>query len=108
MQTITTDKYIIYKGENTFSNYNSKLQEAFNTPVAQNIILDLTSIETTEEQVKSLEVFANIQNEQHKSFVIILPTFDSDVFPEKLNVVPTLIEAEDIIDMDEMTRDLGF
>ena len=31
-----------------------------------------------------------------------------DDFPEYFNIVPTLIEAEDIIEMEAMERELGF
>ena len=31
-----------------------------------------------------------------------------DDFPEDFNIVPTLIEAEDIIEMENMERELGF
>ena len=35
-------------------------------------------------------------------------SIEIDDFPEELNIVPTLIEAEDIIDMENMERELGF
>ena len=31
-----------------------------------------------------------------------------DDYPEDFNIVPTLIEAEDIIEMENMERELGF
>ena len=74
----------------------------------RNIILDFSKIDTTKAQIKSLQGFAETQAGNDKSFAIILPSFDADAFNEELNVVPTLVEAVDIIDMDEMTRDLGF
>jgi hypothetical protein len=42
------------------------------------------------------------------SFVIIANGVDMDELPDELIVVPTMIEALDIIEMDEITRDLGF
>ena len=43
-----------------------------------------------------------------KSFVIVVPDFDYNAIPEKLTVVPSLLEAHDIIEMEEIERDLGF
>ena len=42
------------------------------------------------------------------SFVVVGSGFNIDIFPEKLNVVPTIKEAEDVIEMEEIQRDLGF
>jgi hypothetical protein len=43
-----------------------------------------------------------------KSFVIITSDFDYNAVPAKLTVVPSLLEAHDIIEMEEIERDLGF
>ncbi|MFN2261567.1 MAG: ribonuclease Z [Psychroflexus sp.] len=43
-----------------------------------------------------------------KSFVIVNDTINIDAVPEELNVVPTFQEAEDIINLEEIERDLGF
>lgn len=41
------------------------------------------------------------------SFVIISTNADIDELPEQLNIVPTLIEAEDILEMEAIERELG-
>ena len=43
-----------------------------------------------------------------KSFVIVADGIDFNVVPTKLIVVPSLQEAHDIIEMEEIERDLGF
>jgi hypothetical protein len=43
-----------------------------------------------------------------KSFVIVTSDFDFNAVPNKLTVVPSLLEAHDIIEMEEIERDLGF
>ena len=40
--------------------------------------------------------------------MIVTNTVNPDDIPEELFVVPTLQEAEDIIEMEEIERDLGF
>jgi hypothetical protein len=55
--------------------------------------------------------FLDISN-QHRhakhSFVIVTNKANLDEMPDELVVVPTLKEAYDIIEMEEMERDLGF
>jgi hypothetical protein len=40
--------------------------------------------------------------------VIVSDVLDFDKVPTYLNVVPSVIEAHDMIEMDEIERDLGF
>tara|TARA_B110000003_G_scaffold235095_1_gene239091 strand:+ start:11674 stop:11994 length:321 start_codon:yes stop_codon:yes gene_type:complete len=42
------------------------------------------------------------------SFVVIKNDIDIDIFPENINISPTLQEAEDILEMDTIERDLRF
>jgi hypothetical protein len=43
-----------------------------------------------------------------KSFVIVAENIDYNALSKSLIVVPSVLEAHDIIDMDEIERDLGF
>ena len=43
-----------------------------------------------------------------KSFVIVADGIDFNAVPTKLIVVPSVLEAHDIIEMEEIERDLGF
>lgn len=108
MKTTLTDLYILLTAEHNFDTFKLELNEFFNNPKLKNVVLDLSKIKISEDNINSLSKYANIQLENNLSFVIVVPSFDSDAFDEELNVVPTLLEAKDIIDMDEMTRDLGF
>lgn len=51
---------------------------------------------------------SNLHRANKKSFVIVNDTINIDDVPEELNVVPTMQEAEDMIQMEEIERDLGF
>jgi len=42
------------------------------------------------------------------SFVIVFNGINIDNIPEDIVVVPTLTEAKDIIEMENIERDLGF
>jgi len=46
--------------------------------------------------------------EKGKSFVVISNGIDIDEIPDEINIAPTFTEALDILEMDEIERDLGF
>ena len=52
-----------------------------------------------------LEV-TKIQKTNNKSFVVVKNGIDIDKISELLNITPTLIEAEDILEMEAIERDL--
>lgn len=47
-----------------------------------------------------------IQKINNKSFVVVKNGIDIDKIPELLNITPTLVEAEDILEMEAIERDL--
>ncbi len=68
----------------------------------ENIIVDLTELEITLSEIISFKDICNTNT----SFVIINSNIAIEKIPEEINIVPTLQEAIDIIDMEEMMRDL--
>jgi hypothetical protein len=73
-----------------------------------NIIINLTSLKplTTQDVIE----FLNLSNQHRKakqSFVIVTDKIKLEDIPEELIIVPTLQEAYDIIEMEEIERDLG-
>jgi len=43
-----------------------------------------------------------------KSLVLVAESVDFNAAPQSIIVVPTLLEAQNLIEMDEIERDLGF
>ncbi|WP_339894139.1 ribonuclease Z [uncultured Algibacter sp.] len=86
-----------------------KLQALYPKFKNNNIIVALTSLDvlTQAEIVEFLEL-SNTHKVSKHSFVIVSDKIDLDVVPDKLVVVPTLQEAYDLIEMEDMERDLGF
>jgi hypothetical protein len=39
---------------------------------------------------------------------VVNSALDPDIIPDEIMVVPTLLEAQDVIEMEEIERDLGF
>lgn len=74
-----------------------------------NIIVNLTSLNKIplNEIVEFLQI-SNKHRTSKQSFVIVTNKIELDDIPDELVVVPTLQEASDIIEMEEIERDLGF
>ncbi|HSP11812.1 MAG TPA: hypothetical protein VLO29_04730 [Salegentibacter sp.] len=74
-----------------------------------NLILDISSYKNLElEDLLGFLELSNIHREDKKSFVIINNALPIEKIPDELCVVPTLQEAKDVIQMDEIQRELGF
>ncbi|WP_430468331.1 ribonuclease Z [Winogradskyella ouciana] len=73
------------------------------------LIVRLSSLEKI--LLKDIIEFLRLSNNhraEKKSFVIVTNQADLDQMPDELVVVPTLQEAYDIIEMEDIERDLGF
>lgn len=74
-----------------------------------NVVIDILKYgELTLEELLSFLKLSNEHRKGKKSFIIANDAINIDKVPPELAVVPTLIEAEDIIQMEEIERDLGF
>lgn len=75
----------------------------------QNVVLNLLKYDSL--NLSQLLLFLNISNLHRKtkhSFVIVNDAIDIDEVPFEMVVVPTVQEAGDIVEMEEIERDLGF
>jgi hypothetical protein len=73
-----------------------------------NLILDFSGLINID--LNKILLFSQISEahrKNEKSFVIVCDGIEFDQVPEELMVVPTFKEAEDIIEMEEIERDLG-
>jgi len=74
----------------------------------QNLILDISNFkEFSQANAKSFLNISKKHRKNGKSFVPLNKYVSYDNIPEELNVVPTIQEARDIIEMEEIERDLG-
>lgn len=95
------------KGEK--NNFVEKISENQNSFKDENIIVDLSSAEDLSlEDILSFLPISDEHRRGKKSFVIVAPNFDFNEVPDEIVVVPTILEAHDIIEMEEIERDLGF
>ncbi|SFZ91960.1 hypothetical protein SAMN05428642_102452 [Flaviramulus basaltis] len=86
-----------------------KLQTLYPKFKNNNIIVALTTLKklVLEDIIEFLEISNNHRATKH-SFVIVTDKIDLNIVPDEVVVVPTMQEAYDIIEMEEMERDLGF
>lgn len=74
----------------------------------ENIVLKTAINDLNRGNIDSLVSISKEKKANGTSFVIISKDISIDETPESLNVVPTLTEAEDIIEMENIERELGF
>ncbi|QFZ55582.1 ribonuclease Z [Oceanihabitans sp. IOP_32] len=86
-----------------------KIQALYPKFKHDNIIVSLTALApiSTEEIAEFIEI-SNLHKASKHSFVLVSNKVDLDTLPDQLDVVPTLQEAYDIIEMEDIERDLGF
>lgn len=99
----------ILSDEKTFSQfYNSFLIENKKFQ-KENLIIVISDNFTP--SLKEFSLFLKISEQKKEnatSFVIVNANIDIDDFPDHFNIVPTLQEAEDVIEMEAIERELGF
>lgn len=110
MKTEKKEKYILISSdENSFSSFHNSFLEALPNLDKEHIILYISDkINATKEDFLLYLSIAEQKKENGTSFVIVNKVINIDDFPDNLNIVPTLIEAEDILEMEAMERELGF
>ena len=74
-----------------------------------NIIVMLSGFKTVMlDDILQFLLLSTTHRSKKHSFVIVTDKFNLNDAPDELIIVPTLQEAIDIIEMEEMERDLGF
>lgn len=95
--------------EDSFINFFNNFKENHDSFKEKHLIINISGkINANEENISLFLNYANLHEQNGTSFVVICPNVDVDAFPESFNIVPTLIEAEDVIEMENIQRDLGF
>lgn len=100
---------IIKDTQGDINSFLVKVTNELNAFKTQNLILDVTSNKNV--TLKDIKLFAEVSKthrKNKKSFVIVANEIDFNAVPAKMTVVPSQLEAHDIIEMEEIERDLGF
>ena len=104
------NNYILLRDEKDdakkFSDFIGSIHHQFEN---DNLVIDLLKYgELKLDELLSYLDISNHHRSNKKSFIIVNDTINIDEVPEELNVVPTLIEAQDMVNMEELERELGF
>ena len=100
---------IIRDTQGNFTQFIVKLINEHDTFKNQNLILDVTHQENIDiNQLKEAKDLINMHKKTKKSIVLVAENIDFNAIPKFLIIVPSLLEAHDIIEMEEIERDLGF
>jgi len=110
MKVIEKGHTIIIKDtEGNIVEFLEKVNSQYNSFKEYNLILDISHDKSVD--VKSIKIFSELvkkHKKEKKSLVFVVPDIDYNKVPVSITVVPTQLEAQDLIEMDEIERDLGF
>lgn len=110
MTSKITEKYTLLQDDRDdvcdFANFLTRIQDKFSDV---NLIIDILKYDQmTLQDLLCFLTLSNAHRAGKNSLVIVNTAFSSDQIPDEILVVPTVQEAEDIIEMEEIERDLGF
>jgi hypothetical protein len=100
---------LISSDEDSFQEFQKSVFKKINDFDKNHLILQIS--EELNIDKKDFLLFLKIaeqKKENGTSFVVLNASVNADDFPESLNIVPTLQEAEDILEMETIERELGF
>ena len=100
---------IITQEKISIVNLVKKIDDDYNTYKKTHLIINLTSLKpiSLEDIIEFLRLSSNHRGDK-RSFVIVSDKANLDEMPDEIIVVPTMQEAFDIIEMEDIERDLGF
>jgi hypothetical protein len=86
-----------------------KLNHEYASFKFQNLIIDLSHDKgMTMDDIKLFNEMIKIHTKGKKSIVLVTNSVNFNKVPKNIILVPTILEAHDIIEMEEIERDLGF
>lgn len=104
-----TSHTLVTPNEPLLSNFMDTFKLQYHTIKNNHLLVDLTSLEPIKaKELNKLVKWASQSRSLKKSFIVIVKNISVDDVSEQLICVPTLLEAKDTLEMEEMERDLGF
>lgn len=98
---------LVYQENIALGKFLENLKNAYPKIKNDHIIVNLFSFSklTSNDVLEFLEL-SNAHRKANKSFVLVTDKVSYDETPDNICVVPTLQEAKDVIEMEEIERDL--
>lgn len=98
---------IVFQEKTSLQTFLKNFKEGYPKLKNDNIIVNLFSFSnlTANDVLEFLEI-SNTHISSKKSFVLVTDKVTYEEVPDEINLVPTIQEAKDIIEMEEIERDL--
>lgn len=110
MQIQKKEKYtLLIADESSFDEFYQSFLEKTASLSNEHLILNLSNFNSLNK--KDFLLFLSIADEKKEngtSFAIVNTVANVDEYPESFNIVPTITEAEDVLEMEAIERELGF
>ncbi|NKI31920.1 ribonuclease Z [Croceivirga thetidis] len=98
---------IVFQEKTSLQTFLTNLNGAYPKLKNENIIVNLFSFSnlTSNDVLEFLDI-SNTHQINKKSFVLVTDKVSYEDVPDEINLVPTIQEAKDLIEMEEIERDL--
>ena len=110
MKRTEKENYLILEDEkDDVKDFAAHLSQIYPELKANHLVIDI--LKYGELKLDELLAFLPLSNKHRKakkSFILVNDTINIDPVPDELVVAPTLREAGDIFQMEEIERDMGF
>ena len=110
MKTEKTALYtVLTSDEHSFTDFFESFSATLSDIENEHVIVELSeNLNSSFEQISLFLDYAVAHKSNGTSFAVVCSGVDIDLFPETFNIVPTLTEAIDVLEMEAIERDLGF
>lgn len=99
---------IITQEKTTIIEFVKGIEDKYDTLKNDNIIINLFSLkDISSADINEFLLLSNKHKTSKRSFVIVTSSISYDESPDEITIVPTLQEAYDLVEMEEIERDLG-
>ncbi|WP_103864210.1 ribonuclease Z [Aquimarina sp. I32.4] len=100
---------IVTQEKTTIIDFVKGLENKYESLKNDNIIINLFTLEQISiDDVNEFLLLSNKHKNTKHSFVIVTEKISYDDVSSDMTIVPTLQEAYDLVEMEEIERDLGF
>lgn len=110
MEIVKKDTFfLVTSKESSFETFFNEFEKNYTELKENHVVIQISSENNfDEENILVFLKYADLQQQNNKSFIVVCNDVNVDNFPESFNIVPTIVEAKDVIEMEDIQRDLGF
>lgn len=99
---------IVHQEKASLKTFLENLHNGYDKVKNDHLIINLFSFsKLLKNDILEFFELSNKHKKSGKSFVLVTDAISYDDIPNKITLVPTIQEAKDIIEMEEIERDLG-